>query len=282
MVALGRMNRITVSRIGAYDTYLEGGVLGEILLHKQPDQSGSFAVGDLVDVFVYIDVDDTVIATTTRPRVLAAECASLTVVNLSHSGAYLDWGLQSDLFVPRSEQLGEMSVGSTCVAYAMLDKTSQRMIASTKLYKYLEDEHRGEFTSGQKVKLLICQETDLGFKAVVDGSHLGLLYRNEIFTELKIGDKCDGYVKALRDDLKLDLHLQKNSRDVRSELESRILSHLESHAGQSELTDKSPPEAIYKTFGVSKKAYKNALGGLYRSRLILIRKDKITLAAKAE
>jgi len=280
MVELGKMNRLQVGRVGAYDTYLDGEALGEVLLIDK-SQANSASAGDQLDVFVYIDVDDTVVATTKRPRALLGECASLTVVNLSKSGAYLDWGLKSDLFVPRSEQLGEMAIGSTCVAHVMLDKTSQRMIASTRLYKYLQDENRGDFKDGQKVELLICQKTDLGYKAVVNGTHLGLLYGNEIFTELKVGDSCDGYIKGIRIDLKIDLKLQKNAKTERSELETRILTHLQSQGGESELTDKSPPEAIYKTYAVSKKAYKNALGGLYRGRLILLGKDKITLVEKA-
>ena len=280
MVELGNMNRLQVARVGAYDTYLDGGALGEVLLLDK-SQAEPASEGDQLDVFVCIDIDDTVVATTKRPHALVGECASLKVVNLSKSGAYLDWGLKSDLFVPRSEQLGEMAIGSTCVAYVMLDKTSQRMIASTRLYKYLKDENQSDFKDGQKVELLISQKTDLGYKAVINGTHLGLLYANEVFTELKPGDGCDGYINGIRVDLKIDLKLQKNARTERSELESRILTHLQSQGGESTLTDKSPPEAIYKTYAVSKKAYKNALGGLYRGRLIVLAKDKITLADKA-
>lgn len=163
MINLGNKNRLRVSRVGAYDVYLDGGDSGEVLLLNEASVNGSsvdgaakasIKEGEELEVFVYIDVDDTLMATTTIPCVTAGECAAMSVVALTHNGAFLDWGLRSDLFVPRSEQLGEMSVGSRCVAYAMLDKTSDRMIASTRLYKYLQDENPGAFKPNQRVDLL--------------------------------------------------------------------------------------------------------------------------------
>lgn len=280
MITLGNMNQLRVSRIGAYDTYLDGGESGEVLLASGDNED--FDVGNEVDVFVYKDVDETLIATTTVPKVLAGQCASLTVVSLTNNGAFLEWGLNTDLFVPRSEQLGEMSVGSQVVALAMLDQTSERMIASTRLYKYLKDENNGVFEKGQRVRLLISQKTDLGFKAVIDGSHLGVLYRNEVFSDLQVGDSCDGYIKALREDSKIDLVLQRPGADARSAIETKIIEHLKKHGGESALTDKSPPDDIYKTFGVSKKVFKNAIGGLYRGRLITISREKIALVKTPE
>lgn len=278
MIIPGDKNRLRISRIGAYDTYLDGGESGDVLLlDNNASAEHEFVVGDELTVFVYVDVDDTLMATTTMPRVLAGQCAALSVVALTKNGAFLDWGLKSDLFVPRSEQLGEMSVGSRCVAYAMLDKTSNRMIASTRLYKYLVDENHGDFKPSQRVDLLISQKTDLGFKAVINGTHLGVLYQNEIFTDLSIGDSCEGYIKQLRDDKKIDLILQTPSVSARTDTETKILNYLKKHDGESTITDKSPPEEIYKTFGISKKAYKSAIGGLYRNRLIMLSKEKITL-----
>ena len=279
MIKPGYKNRLRISRVGAYDTYLDGGDAGEVLLlnDDKSDSAVEYAPGDELEVFVYIDVDDTLMATTTIPCVTAGQCAAMNVVALTDNGAFLDWGLRADLFVPRSEQLGEMSVGSRCVAYAMLDKTSRRMIASTRLYKYLPDENHADFKPKQRVDLLVCQKTDLGFKAVVNGTHLGVLYNNEVFTDLAVGDACDGYIKALREDRKIDLILQTKGVSARSEVETKILNHLKKKGGESTITDKSPPEEIYKTFGISKKAYKNAIGGLYRNRLILLSKEKITL-----
>lgn len=264
-----------ITRIGAYDTYLDGGALGEVLLTDS--NSDEHAVGDELEVFVYIDADDTLMATTTIPHVQAEQCACMSVVALTNNGAFLDWGLKSDLFVPRSEQLGEMSVGSKCVAYAMLDKTSDRMIASTRLYKYLKDENNTDFKKSQRVDLLVCQKTDLGFKAVVNGTHLGVLYDNEVFTDIQIGDAVHGYIKELREDGKIDLTLQKPGGGARTDAEIKILDFLKKHGGESNLTDKSPPDEIYKTFGISKKVFKNAIGGLYKNRLIELSKEKISL-----
>jgi predicted RNA-binding protein (virulence factor B family) len=213
---------------------------------------------------------------------VAGECNALKVVALTDHGAFLDWGLNSDLFVPRSEQMGDMAVGSISVVLAMVDDDSQRMIASAKLFRYLPDQSDDEFQDGQPVSLLICQRTDLGYKAVVDGTHLGMLYHNEVFSPLGIGDQREGFVKQVRPDGKLDLTLQQAGAAGRDELESKILEHLRQLNGSSELTDKSAPQAIYNTFGVSKKAYKKALGGLYRNRLIVIGKDRIELATTEE
>jgi predicted RNA-binding protein (virulence factor B family) len=297
MIELGKINSLEVSRIGPYGTYLDGGEAGEVLLlrsrsvespeHRRTGSSSAQAplsvprkeskVGDKLTVFVYIDSDDTLVASINQPLVVADECAALKVVALTDHGAFLDWGLSSDLFVPRSEQLGDMSIGSVCVVLAMLDEISQRMIASAKLYHYLPDEDNGTFKPGQKVKLLVCQQTDLGYKAVIAGTHLGMIFQNEVFTDLKIGDVRDGYIKAVREDGKIDLLLQKSGAAARDDLEAQVLAYLKDNNGTSTLTDKSPPQEIYNTFGVSKKAYKKALGGLYRNRLIVLSKDKVEL-----
>lgn len=275
MIKLGHTNRLPISRIGAYDIYLDGGDSGEVLLTDSDVDEP--VVGDKLEVFVYIDADDTLIGTTTIPRVVAGSCAALSVVALTHNGAFLNWGLKSDLFVPRSEQLGEMSVGTRCVAYAMLDKTNDRMIASTRLYKYLQDENSDTFKKNQRVDLLVCQKTDLGYKAVVNGTHLGVLYSSEVFTDIQVGDEVQGYIKEPREDKKIDLILQQPGASARTDAEIKILNYLKKHSGESRLTDKSPPEEIYKTFGISKKAFKNAVGGLYKNRLVSLSKEKITL-----
>ena len=281
MVEIGKINTLTVSRIGPYGTYLQGGEHGDILLLRAGASNGHEA-GDQLEVFIYIDADDTVLASSVHPAIVAGECKALKVVALEDHGAFLDWGLKSDLFVPRSQQMGDMAVGSTCVVIAMLDDTTHRMIASARLYHYLSDESDGDFEAGQSVALLVCQHTDLGYKAVVDGTHLGMLYSNEVFQEIQIGDQLTGFIKSVREDGKIDLTLQKIGAEARNELEARILEFLEAHDGVSTLTDKSPPQEIYKVFGVSKKAYKKALGGLYRSRQIVVGKDKVQLAASKD
>lgn len=273
---LGQIQTLQVSRVGPYSAYLDGGELGEAMLQKEKP-ARTYAVGEEVEAFVYIDSDDTLVASTQHPDIVAGQIGCLEVVALTRDGAFLDWGMRSDLFVPRSEQMGDMAVGKRCVTLAMLDRTNHRIIGSTKLFKHLAEENHEDFEAGDEVELIICQRTELGFKAVINGTHLGVLYSGEVFQPLQIGMHTKAFVKDLRDDKKIDLILQKPSAEARSLLESKILEHLKQNGGQSTLTDKSPPEDIYNTFAVSKKAYKHAIGGLYRSRLIQLSKEQITL-----
>ncbi len=276
MAELGKVNELRVSRKSPYSVYLDGGDLGEVMMLKDP-AAKTASVDDVFKVFVYIDIDDTLVGSTVLPAIQAGECASLQVAALTDSGAFLDWGLNSDLFLPRSEQMGETSVGSRCVVVALIDDNNQRMIASSRLYHHLPEEHDNDFAPDEKVSLIVSQRTDLGFRAVINGSHLGMLYHDEIFSELKVGDTPTAYIKALREDGKVDLILQRPSIEARSEIEQKILDYLKNNKGVSHLTDKSPPAEIYRTFGISKKAYKHAIGGLYKSRLILLSKQEVRL-----
>jgi hypothetical protein len=187
----------------------------------------------------------------------------------------MDAGLERDLLVPVSQQLKPMKAGHAYVVYLYLDP-KQQLIGSTKLYRFL-DERAKDMAAGQKVDLLIVGETDIGYKAVVNGTHLGLLYKDEVFSKLKPGDRTAGYIKAIREDRKIDLSLQRQTRQAREELTERILAFLAASGGSSTLTDYSPPEDIYKQYGVSKGNYKKALGKLYKTRKISISKDKITI-----
>jgi len=279
MIEIGKVNTLKVTRKGPYGTYLDGGEHGEVLLLRAGAPKDN-APGDELVVFIYIDSDDTLVASATVPKIEAGQCAALQVVSLTDHGAFLDWGLNADLFVPRSEQMGDMSIGSKCVVIAMLDESSDRMIASAKLYQHLRDEDDGSFTASQGVDLLVCQRTDLGYKAVINNTHLGMIFHNEVFADVQIGDKRKGYIKAIREDGKIDLALQVTGAAARDDLETRILEFLKSNDGVTTLTDKSPPQVIYNTFGVSKKAYKKALGGLYRNRLIVLGKEKVELVAQ--
>jgi len=279
MVEIGKVNTLEVARISPYGTYLDGGDWGEVLLLRAGSPKDN-KLGDQLTVFAYIDADDTLVASSIQPRIEAGGCAALNVVSLTDHGAFVDWGLSADLFVPRSEQMGDMSVGSICVVIAMLDESNHRMIASAKLYHYLDDENDGVFTTGQSVEILVCHRTDLGYKAVINGTHLGMVFHNEVFSDINIGDQRKGFIKAIREDGKIDLSLQQSGAAARGDLETQILELLRANDGVIELTDKSPPEEIYKTFGVSKKAYKKALGGLYRARTIVVGKDRVKLAGR--
>ena len=278
---VGQTNVLRVVKRLPFGSYLSPGSakkghdLEEILLPKRYEPEG-LKVDDLIKVFVYLDSEDRVIATTEEPFAKVDECAYLKVVDVNKVGAFMDMGLMKDLFVPFAEQATRMQVGESYVVHLYLDEHSGRIMASSKLDKFLlEISHYHK--PQQAVDLLIYAETDLGYKAVIGTNYSGLLYKNELLKPLQIGDKLSGYIKAIRPDKKIDLSLQLPSVKTRPDLANRILAHLKESGGVSTITDKSPPEVIYQTFNVSKKSYKKALGALYKRKLILIEKDKITL-----
>ncbi|MEN8214595.1 MAG: S1-like domain-containing RNA-binding protein [Pseudomonadota bacterium] len=275
MLNIGKFNRLQVVKSVDFGLYLDGDEAGEILLPSRYVPAGS-APGDWLEVFIYRDSDDRLIATTETPYAMVDQCAWLKVVSVNRIGAFLDWGLPKDLLVPFSEQKKPMQQGRSYVVYLYLDGETERIAASSKLRDHLS-EKSFYFKPRQPVELLIANRTDMGYQAVVNDTHLGLIYDNEVYQPLRIGQRLQGYIKQIRPDHKIDLALQLDDQQTRDTLESRILDYLQSHDGISKVTDSSPPEVIYKLFGVSKKKYKKALGGLYKKKLILIGKQKITL-----
>ena len=275
LVEIGKMSQLEVLKQLDFGVYLDAKNLGEVLLPRRyiPKET---QIGDFLDVFIYTDSDDRVIATTQEPYVLADECACLNVVDVNHIGAFMDWGLQKDLFVPHSEQNGRMEVGKHYVVLAYLDDETSRIAASAKIDDILS-ETSVYFKPRQEVDLLIFDFTELGYKAIINDSHIGLIYKNEVFQPLKYGQRVKGFIKDIREDKKIDLILQLPAADTRDELMSRILVYLKDQGGSSTLTDKSLPEAIYREFSVSKTNYKKALGRLYKQKLIKIEKESVTL-----
>jgi predicted RNA-binding protein (virulence factor B family) len=213
-----------------------------------------------------------------KPLAQIGECALLKAVTVTKTGAFMDCGLERDLLVPVSQQLTPITEGQSYVVYLFLDP-EQQVIGSTKLHKFL-DERAKDMAAGESVDLLIVNDTDLGYKAVVNGTHLGLLYKSEVFQTLQPGDKVKGFIKAVREDRKIDLSMQRQDKKSRDELTDQILEFLQAGGGTSTLTDYSPPDAIYKQYGVSKGNYKKALGQLYKQRRISVDKDKVTLLKK--
>jgi predicted RNA-binding protein (virulence factor B family) len=203
------------------------------------------------------------------------ECIFLKAVTVTGAGAFMEREGERDLLVPVSQQLSPIVAGRSYVVFMYKDPKGQ-LIGSTKLHNFL-DERAKDMAAGEEVDLLIAGETDMGYKAVVNGTHLGLIYKDEVFRSLQAGDQVRGYIKAIRDDRKIDLALQRQTRQSRDELAERILAFLKANGGVSTLTDYSPPHAIYKRYGVSKGNYKKALGSLYKQRLISVSKEKITL-----
>lgn len=277
MLEIGRINKLKVKTTQAYGVHLDGGEAGDILLPTR-DLPGTFQPGDVIEVFVYPDREDHLRATTQKPNATVGQFTNLQVVANSPSGAYLNWGLEIDLFVPKSEQQDNMKEGRAYVVFVFLSEKNDRIIASSKLEKFFSSQPP-DYAEGEEVDLLIYDKTDLGFKAVVNSSHDGMIYENEVFQKLVIGQQLKGYIKKIREDLKIDLCLQQPGYQKVDDISQTILNTIKDHGGRIALTDKSPPEAIYSQFGVSKKTFKKAIGSLYKKRLITIDSNAIKLVS---
>jgi uncharacterized protein len=275
MIKIGRINHLPVVKKTEFGLFLASEKLGNILLPKRY-ATPEMKLGDILEVFIYLDSDDSVIATTLKPKAMVGECALLEVKEVNAVGAFLDWGLAKDLLVPFSEQQKRMEAGQSYVVYIYLDEHTQRITASSHLSRHLEERGSG-FRVQQAVDLLICGRSDLGYKAVINHTHLGLLFRDDAFRTLLYGEKIKGYIKQIRPDHKIDLSIQSHTKNSKDDLAAIILADLRNKGGVSYLTDKSEPDAIYKVFNVSKGSYKNALSLLYKRRKILIESECIKL-----
>lgn len=274
-VNLGKFNQLEVVKEVDFGVYLDGGDDGEILLPTRyvPDDCQP---GDMLNVFIYLDNEERLIATTLTPLVQVGEFAYLEVAWVNQFGAFLNWGLMKDLFVPFREQKMKMQVGRGYIIYAYVDKESYRIVASAKVERYLSKE-MPEYKEGELVDILIWQKTDLGFKAIVDNKYSGLLYQNEIFQSIETGMRMKAYVKQVRDDAKIDLELQRGGARKVDDFAEVLLQYLEEHEGRTSIYDKSEADEIYATFGVSKKTFKKAVGELYKKRLIVLEEQGIRL-----
>lgn len=275
-IELGKFNQLEVVKEVDFGMYLDGGEEGEILLPTRyvPEDC---EIGDFLNVFLYLDIDERLIATTLTPLVQVGQFACLEVAWVNQFGAFLNWGLMKDLFVPFREQKMKMQVGRSYVVHAHIDEESYRIVASAKVERYLSKEFP-EYAPEEEVDILIWQKTDLGFKAIIDNKYSGLLYENEIFRNLETGMRMKAYVKQVREDGKVDLILQKPGFEKIDDFAKTLLDYIKEHDGRIDLTDKSPADDIYDTFGVSKKTFKKGVGDLYKKRLIALHEDGITLA----
>lgn len=274
-VNLGKFNQLEVVKEVDFGVYLDGGDDGEILLPTRyvPDDCQP---GDMLNVFIYLDNEERLIATTLTPLVQVGEFAYLEVAWVNQFGAFLNWGLMKDLFVPFREQKMKMQVGRGYIIYAYVDEESYRIVASAKVERYLSKD-MPEYKEGELVDILIWQKTDLGFKAIVDNKYSGLLYQNEIFQSIETGMRMKAYVKQVRDDAKIDLELQRGGARKVDDFAEVLLQYLEEHEGRTSIYDKSEADEIYATFGVSKKTFKKAVGELYKKRLIVLEEQGIRL-----
>ncbi len=276
MIPLGTYTKLTAKRQLLQGIYLEDEAGDEVLLPNKYIPN-SLKLEDEISVFVYTDSEDRIIATTIKPRIQLHEFACLECVHVSGIGAFLDWGLEKDLFVPFKEQNLKMKVGNEYIVYLYNDDESDRLVASAKIFKYLSNE---ELTvkEGEQVNLLIADPTDLGVNVIVNNKHRGLIYRNEIFQNLELGDQIKGYIKKVREDNRLDVSLQAQGLANIEPSAIRILDYLQMNGGYMTLTDKSRPEEIMAKMEMSKKSFKKALGSLYRQKLVRLEKNGTYLA----
>lgn len=276
MIHIGKTNTLTILRDTSVGMYLGDNENQAVLLPKKyilPE----FKTGDELEVFVYKDSEDRLIATTLKPYAEVDQFAFLEVTGVSKVGAFMDWGLEKDLFVPFKEQKHKMAEGYSYVVFVYLDELTERIVASSKINKFVSNEVL-QVEQGQEVNLLVYNETDLGFSCIINGIHKGLIYHNDIFTDLKIGDQVTGYVKLIRENNLIDLSLQKiGFKHVLSSTE-KIMEYLLSHDGYLELNDKSSPDLIERRFDMSKSTFKKSLGILYRQRKVTLHDDGVRLA----
>lgn len=274
-IRLGDYNLMTVVKEVDFGVYLDGGEMGEILLPARYVPEGC-KQGDELDVFLYLDNEERLVATTLRPLAKVGDFACLEVAWINRYGAFLNWGLMKDLFCPFREQKKTMEIGKSYVVHVHVDDDSYRIMASARVERYFSQE-RPTYNSGDEVDLMIWQKTELGFKVIVDNKFPGLIYKDQIFKAVRTGDRMRGYIQEVRPDGKIDVSLQPAGRRQTEEFSDTLLNYIKDNGGRCALGDKSPAEDIYQEFGVSKKVFKKAVGDLYKKRLITIGDEGLTL-----
>lgn len=275
MITLGHSYELEVVKAVEFGFYLDAKNLGEILLPVK-FAPADLVEGDTIKVFLYLDSEDRPVATTQQPKAEVGEFAYLKVVDATKIGAFLDWGLEKDILVPFSEQHLPMELGHSYLVYLYVADSDGRITASSKIDKFLDDERPHDFKPQQAVDLIIANSTELGYKAIINHSHWGVLYKNDVFQRLSFGQYKKGFIKHIRPDGKIDLSLQ-GGQETRDKYAKIILLHLRKNNGFAPLHDKSDPQLISDLFGMSKGAFKKAIGGLYKKKIIRIEKDGIHL-----
>ncbi|MGO1297639.1 MAG: CvfB family protein [Vibrio sp.] len=276
MMNIGRINRLEVVSKADFGVFLDAGEYGKALLPSRytPDD---IEVGQYVEAFLYFDSENQIAATTETPIAQVGEWGLMKVEGVNNVGAFVSWGIkEKDLLIPYSEQRGQLYEGQTILVYVYSDKASGRIVGTTKFNKWL-DQTPATYQPNQEVDLLIAERSELGFKAIINGEHWGMLFPSDVFGKLFVGKKLKGYIKEIRDDGKINLALQKQGVAKMDDLSSKILDVLEKKGGFLPLSDKSSPDAIFATFRTSKGTFKKTIGGLYKQGKISISAEGITL-----
>jgi uncharacterized protein len=278
MIQIGDYNLLIIERLTDYGYFLVDKEHTQEVLMPNRYMTDDMAIGDFIEVFVYLDSEDRIVATTEDPLVTLGEFAYLQVISESRFGAFLDWGLPRDLMVPFSEMETPIKKNEFHAVYLYLDKASNRLVASTKIWRFLTEAKLGDFELNQEVDAFAFEDAGIGFKVVVDNKFRGMIYKNEIYSsEIKLGDKFKAFVKDLREDGKLDLSLQKLGYQIIDAVSQQILDVLKKSDGFLPYNDKTDPEVIKTIFKLSKKNFKKALGKLYKDRMIQLEEDGFRL-----
>lgn len=276
--AIGKICRLKVLRKVSIGLYLDGDTLGDILLPNRYIPA-DVKEEDEIEVFIYLDSEDRIIATTETPKAVVGDFAMLQVVATSKFGAFLDWGLMKDLLVPFSEQAIRMEKGRSYLVHVYLDYETGRIVATSKFDRFL-DNLSPTYEVGEEVDLIISDNTDMGYKAIINSLHSGLLYENQVFRKLSIGQAIKGYIAKIREDDKIDLLLEKPGYEKTSSLSEQILEIIKANGGFMDVTDKTAPDRIAELFGMSKRNFKQALGSLYKDRLVVLEEEGVRVIEK--
>ncbi|EKO3384709.1 GntR family transcriptional regulator [Vibrio fluvialis] len=277
MINVGQINNLEVVKITDFGVFLDAGEFGTTLLPKRFAPEG-VELGHFVDVFLYFDSENQLAATTETPIAKVGEWGLMKIEGVNTTGAFVNWGIKDkDLLVPYSEQRARFASGQNILVYVYTDKASGRIVGTTKFNKLL-DKTPAKYAQNEQVDLIIAERSDLGYKAIINGQHWGMIFPSDVFGKLFIGKKLKGYIKNIREDGKIDLALQKVGVAKMDDLSEKILETLQKKGGFLPLSDKSTPEAIFATFRTSKGTFKKTIGGLFKQGKILIEKDGIRLA----
>lgn len=277
MIKIGQINSLEVTKTADFGVFLDGDDYGSVMLPNKYVPEGT-NVGDHIDAFLYFDSESQLAATIDKPIAQVGEWGLMQVEGVSSTGAFVNWGIkEKDLLIPFSEQRARFTAGQNILVYVYTDKASGRIVGTTKFNKWL-DKTPANYEVNEEVNLIIAERSQLGYKAIVNGEHWGMIFPSDVFGKLFIGKKLKGYIKQIREDGKIDLALQKVGVAKMDDLSSKIVELLEKKGGFLPLNDKSSPEAIFDAFRTSKGTFKKTIGGLYKAGKIVIEKDGIRLA----
>lgn len=272
---IGHTYELTVAREVDFGLYLQS-EKGDILLPRKYVPEG-IKEGDRIEVFVHRDSEDRLLATTLKPAGEVGDIVVLRVKDMSAHGAFMDWGLEKDLFVPRAEQHVPFEVGDRQVIRVVVDYKTDRLLGTSKLQSFLKKDGTGVFERGDQVDLIIYDSSPLGIKVIINKEYFGLLYHSDIYDDIDLGDECIGYIKEVREDGKLDVTLKREGKAGIDQNREALLKALKENEGFIPLTDKSDPDDIQETLNMSKKGFKKALGGLYKERLVVLEENGVRL-----